>query len=63
MAISIEGEELGWIEIGLFGDVVPKTVANFATLCDLNSGALQKDGKYMSYWGTTFHTVIPGVLI
>lgn len=30
--IEYDGEELGRIEIGLFGKTVPKTVKNFATL-------------------------------
>ena len=32
MDIAIDGEDSGRLEIGLFGDVVPKTVANFRGL-------------------------------
>lgn len=32
--ISIDKEAIGTIEIGLFGEVVPKTVKNFVELCN-----------------------------
>ena len=36
--IEIDGETTGRIVFGLFGNVVPKTVKNFATLCDGSAG-------------------------
>ena len=33
MDITIDGEDAGRIVYGLYGDVVPKTAANFARIC------------------------------
>jgi len=53
--ITIGGEKAGRIVMGLFGDVVPKTCENFATLAT-RSG---KEG----YKGSMFHRVIPNFMI
>lgn len=55
--ISIGGEEAGRIVMGLFGDVVPKTVENFAGLCDGSQGETSA-GIPRTYSGTSFHRVI-----
>jgi cyclophilin family peptidyl-prolyl cis-trans isomerase len=45
------------IMIGLFGDVMPKTVENFVALCEgTNGGSL-------SYAGTTFYRVLSGLTV
>ena len=36
--ITIDDQPAGRIVVGLFGDVAPKTVANFAQLCDGSAG-------------------------
>jgi len=53
--ISIDGKPAGTIKFGLFGDVVPKTVENFAQLC-------QKSGTE-GYTGSKFHRVIPQFML
>ena len=49
-AISIGGEDVGWIEVGVFGNTVPKTAENFAQLAERPEGE--------GYKGSTFHRVI-----
>ena len=44
---------------GLFGELVPKTVKNFASLCTSKMG-LTKNGKPKTYKGSEFHRIIPG---
>jgi len=44
--------------MGLFGDTVPKTTANFATLCDGSAGK-GKSGKPLWFKGSSFHRLIP----
>lgn len=55
MEVSIGGKAAGVISIGLFGQVTPKTVENFATLASRPEG----DG----YLGSIFHRVIPNFMI
>jgi peptidyl-prolyl cis-trans isomerase B (cyclophilin B) len=50
--IKVEGKSIGTIDIALWPDLAPKTVANFDRLV--------KDGAYD---GTAFHRVIPGFMI
>jgi cyclophilin family peptidyl-prolyl cis-trans isomerase len=58
--VDIDDKPVGRIVMGLFGDVVPKTVKNFQTL---GQGNLYNKQKRLSYENSTFHRVIPGFMI
>jgi len=52
--ITIGGKDAGEIKMGLFGDVVPKTVDNFYKLCTGEGSGKEKFG----YQDSKFHRVI-----
>jgi hypothetical protein len=54
--LSIGGKDIGRVVIGLFGEVVPKTVDNFFTLATTGI-----NGK--TYAGSPFHRVIKKFMI
>ncbi|GBG28447.1 Peptidyl-prolyl cis-trans isomerase [Hondaea fermentalgiana] len=58
--IEIDGKAEG--RMGLYGDVVPKTVENFLHLakCDKGTGA---SGKALCYKDSAFHRIIPGFML
>jgi peptidyl-prolyl cis-trans isomerase B (cyclophilin B) len=53
--ITIGGQDVGSIEIGLFGDTVPKTAENFYQLAQRPSG--------QGYKGSKFHRVIKNFML
>ena len=59
--IEVDGESYGRIIFGLFGNTVPKTAANFATLCDGSAG-VGNAGKPLHFKGSKFHRIIPGFM-
>ena len=60
--VTIDGEKAGRIVFGLFGDVVPKTVLNFKSLCTGENG-IGQTGKKLYYKGSRFHRIVPGFVI
>jgi len=59
--IADNKEAGGRIVMGLFGDVVPKTVANFYYLC--KGDQTNSKGKELKFEGSGFHRVIPNFMI
>ena len=59
--VSIDGEPAGRIVFGLYGDVVPKTVNNFAALCQ-GHGKGKTTHKELTYVNSIFHRIIPGFM-
>jgi len=53
--ITVDGENIGKIEIGLFGKTVPKTVENFVQLANKPEGE--------GYKGSIFHRVIKDFML
>lgn len=60
--VDIDKQRIGRITIGLYGEVVPRTVENFRALCTGEFGKA-KNGKLLHYKGTPFHRIIPGFMI
>ena len=62
--IEIGGANAGRIEMGLFGDVVPKTVDNFFALCKGDKGETTQSmpKKPLHYAGSQFHRIITGFM-
>ncbi|KAK6946412.1 Cyclophilin-type peptidyl-prolyl cis-trans isomerase domain, partial [Dillenia turbinata] len=62
MDVDIDGQRIGRMVIGLYGEVVPKTAENFRALCTGEKGK-SASGKKLHYKGTPFHRIISGFMI
>ena len=59
--MSIDGNDVGRIVVGLYGNAVPKTVMNFETLTKGDTS--HPRGRKLAYEGSTFHRIIPDFMI
>lgn len=64
MEFSMDDKVIGRIVFGLFGEIAPKAVENFSSLCkcDLDRKA-PRTGKDLCYKNSIIHRVIPNFLI
>lgn len=60
--IDINQRPAGRIVMGLYGNIVPKTVQNFQTLC-AGTQLDPKTGFKLAYEGSSFHRIIPNFMI
>jgi len=60
--IKIGDEEPQRVTFGMFGGVVPKTVANFVHLCAGGKGT-SASGAPLHYKGSKFHRIIPNFML
>lgn len=60
--MEIDGQPAGRIVFGLFGEDVPRTAKNFASLATGEAGK-SKSGKPLHYKGSIFHRVIPDFML
>ncbi|KIR29566.1 peptidyl-prolyl cis-trans isomerase [Cryptococcus deuterogattii LA55] len=61
--ISINGKEAGKVVIKLYDDVVPKTCANFRSLCTGKKPDQTPLPPSFTYRSTPFHRIIPNFMI
>ena len=61
LTVSVDGASIGAIRLGLFGGIVPRTVANFVGLCQ--GASTPSGGDVPSYAGSPFHRVIKSFMI
>lgn len=59
--ITIDGESVGKVVFGLFGNDAPKTVDNFYHLAIGDKRS--QHGRTLRYEGSTFHRIIPNFMI
>eukprot|EP00922_Rhytidocystis_sp_ex-Travisia-forbesii_P024022 GHVS01035284.1.p1 GENE.GHVS01035284.1~~GHVS01035284.1.p1 ORF type:complete len:211 (+),score=28.64 GHVS01035284.1:41-673(+) len=59
--VEIDGQDAGRLEMGLFGDTVPRTVNNFVELC--RGGRRGAGDENLHYKGSVFHRVIPNFML
>lgn len=60
--IQINSQPVGRIVMGLYGNVVPKTVLNFSTLCK-GTEVETRSGISLTYKGSPLHRIIPKFMI
>jgi len=63
--ISLDGEPAGRLEMGLYGEMVPKTAANFKALCSgkVTLGDGTETDSTFTYKGMSFDNVLPEHLL
>ena len=61
--ITKNGKPVERIVVGLFGDVVPKTVANFAELCTMDKFKKSSEDTPLRYVGTPIHRIVKGFMM
>jgi len=63
--MTMDGKPMGRIVVGLYGDTVPRTVANFETLCRGDTQYCIDNDRCipLRYQNTLVHRIIPGFML